>query len=111
MPANDPILRLLSLLSGELSQEKLESLGREFNVLAQDRRETLVFFVLENVCQRLASALEGEAVSWERFQELTANISEQMEDILHHLQRGEPALASLERLVTTLVRNLGLYRH
>ncbi len=111
MPANDPIPRLLSVLSGGLSQEKLESPGREFNALGQDRLETLVFFVLENICQRPASALEGEAVSLERFQELTADISKQIEDILHHVERGETAFGSLERLITTLFRNLGLYRH
>ena len=75
MPDNDRISPLLSALSGGLSQEKLELLGREFNSLAQDRAETLVFFVLQNVCQRLASALEGEAVSVERFQALTAGIA------------------------------------
>ena len=63
MPADDRILRLLDTLEGGLSQEKLESLTREFNSLAQDRAETLVFFVLQKVCERLASALEGEGVS------------------------------------------------
>ena len=111
MLPNDPIPRLLSILSGELSQEKLESLGKEFNGLAQDRPETLVFFVPEHVCQRLASALEGEAVFLDRFRELTADISKQIEDVLRHIQRNESTLDSLERLVKTLFRNLGLYRH
>jgi hypothetical protein len=66
MPGNDRISPLLSALSGGLSQQKLELLSREFNSLAHDRAETLVFFVLQNVCHRLASALEGEAVSVER---------------------------------------------
>ena len=106
MPADDRISRLLNTLSGELSQEKLESLSREFNALAQDRAETLVFFVLQNVCQRLASALEGEAVSVERFEELTAGIA----DILRDLEQGNAGIAKLEPLVTTLFRNLGLFR-
>ncbi len=110
MPANDRILRLLDALSGGLSQEKLESLGREFNSLAQDRAEPLVFFVLQNVCQRLASALEGEAVSVDRFEELTAGIAHQIADILRHLQQGKAAIAKLEPLVVTLFRNLGLFR-
>jgi hypothetical protein len=110
MPAKDPILRLLDVLSGQLSQEKLESLGREFNALAQDRPETLVFFVLEHVCLRLASALEGEAVSVERFEELTAGIADQIADILRDLQQGNAGVAKLEPLVTTLFRNLGLFR-
>jgi hypothetical protein len=55
MPPDDRISRLLNALSGGLSQEKLESLSSEFNSLAQDRAETLVFFVLQNVCQRLGS--------------------------------------------------------
>ena len=76
MPGNDRISPLLSALSGGLSQEKLELLSREFNSLAQDRAETLVFFVLQNVCLRLVSALEGEAVSVERFQELTGGIAD-----------------------------------
>jgi hypothetical protein len=110
MPANDRISRLLSILAGGLSQAKLELLGKEFNALAQDRSETLVFFVLENVCERLASALEGEAVSIDRFQELTADIANEIENVLRHVQRGESAFGSLERLVIVLFRNLGLYR-
>jgi hypothetical protein len=109
MPAEDRISALLDRLSGELSQEKLESLSREFNSLAQDRPQTLVFFVLQNVCQRLASALEGEAVSIERFEELTAGIADQIADVLRALQQGNAGVAKLEPLVTTLFRNLGLY--
>ena len=110
MPDSDRISPLLSALSGELSQEKLELLSREFNALAQDRAETLVFFVLQNVCQRLASALEGEAVSVERFQELTAGIADQIADILRDVQEGNAGVAKLEALVVTLFRNLGLFR-
>jgi len=110
MPADDRILRLLDALQGELSQEKLESLTRVFNSLAQDRAETLVFFVLQNVCQRLASALEGEAVSVDRFEELTSGIADQIADILRDLQQGNAAIAKLEPLVITLFQNLGLFR-
>ncbi len=110
MPPNDRISRLLDALSGDLSQEKLESLACEFNSLAQDRAETLPFFVLANVCQRLESALAGEAVSIERFHELTAGIADQIRDILRDLTQGNRDAAKLERLVSTLFRNLGLYR-
>ena len=110
MPAEDRISRLLDVLSGDLSQERLELLSREFDSLAQDRRDTLVFFVLKNVCQRLASALEGEAVSLERFHELTAGIADQIADILRDLQKGNSGVAKLEPLVITLFRNLGLFR-
>ena len=110
MPADDRILRLLDTLEGGLSQEKLESLTREFNSLAQDRAETLVFFVLQKVCERLASALEGEGVSAERFAELTAGIGDQIADILRDIQEGNAVVAKLERLVVTLFRNLGLFR-
>ena len=110
MPTDERISRLLDALSGALSQEKLESLGREFNSLAQDRAETLIFFVMQNVCQRLASALEGEAVSVERFQELTDGIADQIADILRDVQQGNAAVAKLEPLVGTLFRNLGLFR-
>ena len=108
MPAGDRIARLLEFLPGELHQEKLELLSREFEILAQDRSETLTFFVLQNVCQRLASALEAEAVSVERFTELTAGIAEQISDILEHVHEGSD-VAKLD-LVATLYRNLGLYR-
>jgi hypothetical protein len=110
MPADDRISRLLELLRGDLHQEKLESLSREFEALAQDRAETLVFFVLQNVCQRLASVLEGEAVSLERFSELTAGIAEQISGILQHLREEAADVDRLERLVATLFQNLGLYR-
>ena len=110
MPDNDRISPLLSALSGGLSQDKLESLGREFNSLAQDRAETLVFFVLQKVCERLASALEGEGISAERFEELTAGIADQVADILRDVQQGNAAIAKLEPLLVTLFRNLGLFR-
>jgi hypothetical protein len=100
----------LTPLSGELSQEKLELLSRESNSLAQDRAEPLVFFVPQNVCQRLASALEGEAVSVDRFEELTAGIADQIGDILRDLQQGNAAIGKLEPLVITLFQNLGLFR-
>jgi hypothetical protein len=110
MPGDDRISRLLSALSGELSQEKLESLASEFNSLAQDRAEPLVFFVLQKVCERLVSTLEGEAISVERFKELTAGIADQISDILRDLQQGNAAIGKLEPLLTTLYQNLGLFR-
>lgn len=110
MPADDRISRLLDALRSGLSQEKLESLSKEFNSLAQDRAETLVFFVLQNVCQRLAAALEGEAVSVERFEELTVGIADQIAAVLRDLQKGNSGIAKLEPLVTTLFRNLSLFR-
>jgi len=58
----------------------------------------------------LASALDGEAVSVDRFEELTAGIADQIADILRDLQRGNAAIGKLEPLVTTLFRNLGLFR-
>ena len=57
MPADERISRSLDILSADLSQDRLEILTTEFDALAQDRSETLVFFVLKNVCQPLASAL------------------------------------------------------
>ncbi len=110
MPDNDPIARLLRSLSAGLSQQKLEELAREFNALAQDRSETLAFFVLANICQRLASALEGEAVSMNRFGELTADISQQIKDVLDDIETNQNVNSNLEMLVATLFRNLGLFR-
>jgi hypothetical protein len=65
---------------------------------------------LQNVCQRLASALEGEGVSVERFEALTAGIADQIADILRDLQQRKAAIGKLEPLVITLFRNLGLFR-
>jgi hypothetical protein len=110
MPTDDRTSRLLEVLSGNLSQERLEWLAKEFETLAQDRPQTLVFFVLQNVCQRLAAALEGEAVPIERFQDLTAGVADQIADTLRDLQQGNDGIAKLELLVSSLFRNLGLYR-
>src|SRR5438094_10291933 len=96
MPPDDRISRLLNALSGELSQAKLESLSSEFNSLAQDRAEPLVFFVLQDVCQPVASALEAEAVAVDRFEELTAGIADQIADILSDLRQGKAAMGKLE---------------
>jgi len=110
MPDDRLISRLFEALEAELSQERLEWFAEKFEALAQDRPQTLAFFVLQHVCQRLASALEGEAVSVERFHELTAGIADQIADVLRDLQQGNGGVAKLEPLVTTLFRNLGLFR-
>ena len=110
MPDDNRISRLVDALSGALSQEKLEFLAAEFEGLAQDRPQTLTFFVLQHVCQRLASALEGEAVSVERFEELTSGVADQIREILVDVQQGTARFDKLDRLVATLFRNLGLYR-
>jgi hypothetical protein len=101
---------LLEILSGDLSQERLEWLAREFETLAQDRSQTLVFFVLQHACQRLAADLEGEAVFIERFQDLVAGVADQIADILRDLHQGNVSVEKLERLVILMYRNLGLYR-
>ena len=62
MPQNNRIRRLLDLLPGDLSQDKRDTLSREFDALAQDSAEVLPFFVLHHVCRRLsdASRMTGE---------------------------------------------------
>ena len=69
-----------------------------------------MFFVLQHVCQRLVSALEGEAVSVDRHRELTAEIADQIADILRDVQQGNVSTEKLERLVISMYQNLGLYR-
>jgi hypothetical protein len=59
----------------------------------------------------LASALESEAVSVERFQELTAGIADQIANILRDVQQRNAGVSKLELLVTTLFQNLALFRH
>ena len=66
--------------------------------------------MLQNVCQRLASALDGEAVSVDRFEELTVGIADEIADILRDLRQGKAAIGKLEPLVITLFRNLSLFR-
>ena len=58
----------------------------------------------------MASALEGEGISAERFEELTAGIADQIADILRDVQQGNAGVAKLEPLVVTLFKNLGLFR-
>ena len=58
----------------------------------------------------MASALEGEGISAERFEELTAGIADQVADILRDDQQENAAIAKLEPLLVTLFRNLGLFR-
>jgi hypothetical protein len=101
---------LLNALSGELSQEKLEWLSKQFDALAQDRADALSFFVLHNVCQRLACAMEGESVSIDRFVELTAGIADKIETILRELEKGSSDLSNWDGLIHLLFRNLALYQ-
>jgi hypothetical protein len=110
MPQNNRIRRLLDLLSGDLSQDKLDTLSREFDTLTQDSAEVLPFFVLHHVCRRLSVAMDGEAVTFSRFHELTAGIAEQVTSILETLEQGEALDAQLENLVCTLFQNLALFR-
>lgn len=110
MPNDPRVSRLLERLRGPLSLEKLEWLAREFEGLAQDRRDTLPFFVLQNVSQRLASALEGEAVDHTRFEALTAGMADGFRDIVLGIQQRRMVTGELEQLVVTLFQNLGLYR-
>lgn len=108
MPTDNRTSRLLEVLSGDLSQERLELLAREFETLAQDRSQTLVFFVLQHACQRLAAALEGEAVSIERFQDLIAGVADQIADILRDLHQGNVSVEKLERLIIFNLPKSGL---
>jgi len=99
-------------LEGELSQEKLERLGRDFDALCQDGDvpHVAVFFVLQNVCNRLACALDGEAVSADRFYELTDGIADQISSILKSIEEDtEISLSELELIISTLIKNLALF--
>ena len=109
MPQNKRIRRLLDLLPGDLSQDKLDKLSREFDTLAQDSAEVLPFFVLHQVCRRLSAAMEDEAVSISRFRELTVGIVEQIALILKTLEQRRPVETELEKLVATLFQNLALF--
>ena len=110
MPQNNRIRRLLDLLPGDLSQDKLDTLSREFDALAQDSAEVLPFFVLHHVCRRLSAAMDGEAVSISRFHELPAGIAEQIAMILGKVAQAKPLDADLEKLVSTMFQNLALFR-
>ena len=61
--------------------------------------------------RNLASALEGEAVSLERFRELTRGIADDIEHVLRAVQEGTQDIEKLQSLVSSLFRNLALYRH
>jgi hypothetical protein len=110
MPNDARISQLLDLLDGDLNVAKLEKLTREFQGLAQDRAESSALFVLHSVAYRLACELNDEAVEHSRFQEITADISEKMAGVLTGLQQGRSVVAELDALVSTLFRNVGLYR-
>jgi hypothetical protein len=64
MPGKNRIRPLLDFLPGGLSQDKLDTLSREFDALTQDSAEVLPFFVLHHVCRRLSAAMDSEAVSF-----------------------------------------------
>lgn len=110
MPNDRRISSLLELLSGPLSLEKLWKLTRGFQDLAQDRAETSTLFVLQTLTEHLASELDGEAVEYARFQELTSEIPERMMRILVALEEGRPVTEELDGVVSRFYRNLGLYR-
>ncbi|MFL6589651.1 MAG: hypothetical protein ACJ8M4_05710 [Chthoniobacterales bacterium] len=110
MSPDERLQRLLDELSRPISLDKLEHFSREFDALAQDRADTLWFFVLQSVCERLANALSGDAVSAERFVDLTDGIADEMAAILADLEQRVHDASKLERLVGRLFTNLGLYR-
>jgi hypothetical protein len=110
MPNDPRISSLRELLRHPLSVESLEKLARGLQDLAQDRAEPSTLFVLQTIADKLASELEGEAVEYHRFRELTMDIPENMTRVLFAIQEGRSAAADLNSLVTTFYRNLGLYR-
>ncbi len=110
MPQDNRIRRLLDLLRGELGADRLDTLSRELDALAQDSAAVLPFFVLHHVCRRLSAAMAGEVVSVARFRELTGGIAGRIAAVLEALERQEPVDAALEKLVATLFQNLALFR-
>jgi hypothetical protein len=110
LPNESPNQRLRKLLQGSLSQNKLEELARLFDLLAQDRATVLPCFVLHHVCRRLAVALDGEAVTPQRFGELTEGIAERITLILMQMEKGRTiSEQELESLVVQLFSNLALF--
>ena len=106
------IASLRSLISKGLFQDNLSPIIQHCGALVQDSPHTLVFFTLKHIFIELDQALDTEkAVEISMFNALTQGIAEQTSLILEKLERGgsiEPSV--LERLVSTHISNLALFR-
>jgi hypothetical protein len=109
---SNSIPQLRRLLKGELSQDRLEELSKSFDSLYQDGGSRILpFFVLHEVCSRLAVVMERNApMAPDDIAELTKGIGEQIDDILGNIERGaQVSFEKLESLVSTLLKNRALH--
>lgn len=105
------IASLRRLVDAGLHLENLDTLIDLCSSLGQDSPNPLDFFVLKQVFADVSSALEGEAVTPERFRELTERVQLQASSILVSIESGRSVeRSSLENLVRSHLTQLALFR-
>lgn len=105
------IASLRELIAAGLHQGNLDEIVADCNALSQDTSHVLSFFVLKKLFAEISAALEGEAVTLERFKDLTFGVAEAAILILDKIENGtQVEVGDLESLVSSHIRNLNVFR-
>jgi hypothetical protein len=109
---NQKIEHLLSLINEDLFLDNLNKLIWRSHELSQDTGFSLLFFSLKHIFSELANALDGEAVEFQRFHELTDETRPRIVSILQYVRaRDSVPNQELEDLVALHIVKLSLFRN
>lgn len=111
-PQKQKIEHLLSLVREGLYEDNLNKLISTTHELSQDTGFSLLLFALKHVFSELANALEGEAVDFQRFQDLTDETKSKIIGILQSVCALELVpYEELEDLISLHIAKLSLFRN
>jgi hypothetical protein len=102
---------LRETLKRGLHAENLDSLVRQTSELSQDTSEVLLLYVLKNIFLDISHALEGEPVTVDRFDELTASYPQKIDGFLAGIEiGGEIPKHEIEELTRHHLSVLAVFR-
>jgi hypothetical protein len=105
------VASLRELIRAGLHQDNLDKLVGECASLSQDSPDFLLFFILKHIFGELAGVLDAGGVSFERYKELTSDVSEQALALLEKVLRIERlSIEDLEPLVSIHIRNVNVFK-
>jgi len=108
---NQKIEHLLSLLEEGLFQHNLNKLISTSHELSQDTSMPFLFFSLKHLFLEIDSALEGEAVDYYRFKDLTDETRSRIASILQAVRAGDSVpYQDLQDLIGFHIVKLSLFR-
>lgn len=111
-PQKQKIEHLLSLVREGLSEDNLNKLVSATHELSQDTGFFLLLFALKHIFLELANALEGEAVDFQGFHDLTDETGSKIVSILQSVCALESVpYEELEDLISLHIAKLSLFKN